>query len=216
MDGSPLIKLPPEIRNYIYELLLKQTQTFVLHNSCTRIAWSVTHRTLVPTRMLALTETCKAIHEECTPLFYGINKFMLLLPLHKSAHLGSMLGVFMRQIGTLPTSALRFVSIKMNRFSTQDLRDGKVARVLCSIIGVVRSKLCSTNTACKVRLKFGLTYFESNYDAVLDAHRLVPSWNSLLNHLQQKREQGWRTSDEVFFLQQFVNELARYREMARG
>jgi len=79
MDNSPLSKLPPELRNFIYELALHQDKPFNLHWSPTQsvreAAWSHS-----PKQALALTATCHRIRSECSKLFYATNTFVLDCP----------------------------------------------------------------------------------------------------------------------------------------
>jgi hypothetical protein len=57
---TPLLELPPELRNEIYHLVLHRSRRIVISGS-------------VPEVPLIL--TCKQIRSEARPIFYGINKF---------------------------------------------------------------------------------------------------------------------------------------------
>lgn len=72
MEHSPLGRLPPELRNNIYELVFKQMKPvtiFYLDG-----AWNRHHLT----HDFALTKTCKQIHAETSQLFYSGSTFMLI------------------------------------------------------------------------------------------------------------------------------------------
>ncbi|KAK1825160.1 hypothetical protein LTR12_000449 [Friedmanniomyces endolithicus] len=85
MESSPLLKLPPELRNYIYEL------TFT--NPPIELTWT-THDGSVPRpephsnrRLgLALTATCKQVKQECGRMLYADNDFVISCRLGKSGY----------------------------------------------------------------------------------------------------------------------------------
>ena len=75
MEASPLIELPGEIRNRIYELALFQSGGITVFVSASR------PHLFKPTEtsdILALTKTCKDIRYESSPIFYETNKFSLI------------------------------------------------------------------------------------------------------------------------------------------
>ena len=77
METSPLAKLAPELRNILYELIFTQSQPIMLEYK-----WQQGWRSL-PERgayrnVLAMTETCREIREECLALFYSSNDFVLM------------------------------------------------------------------------------------------------------------------------------------------
>jgi hypothetical protein len=57
---SPLLELPPELRNEIYHLVLRRSRRIVISDS-------------IPEAALLL--TCKQIRSEVRPIFYAINRF---------------------------------------------------------------------------------------------------------------------------------------------
>lgn len=73
MDNSPLGKLPPELRNYIYKLAMGTGQTiFLLPNQTDKSKLSCYG---IPRTCMALPQTCKQIHRESATLFFGSNSF---------------------------------------------------------------------------------------------------------------------------------------------
>ncbi|KAK4550180.1 hypothetical protein LTR36_003147 [Oleoguttula mirabilis] len=71
MENSPLARLPPELRNRIYELALKSDRPFTLvfkHMLGQEPSAQQRHPT-------GLARTCKALRKEATQLFYAINAF---------------------------------------------------------------------------------------------------------------------------------------------
>ncbi|EJT75067.1 hypothetical protein GGTG_08905 [Gaeumannomyces tritici R3-111a-1] len=79
------LSLPPEIRNAIYVLVLLSTERLIPDRSRTQFpAWPFYHRE-APARpprasRLALLVTCRTIHAEASPLFYGNVIFELVDP----------------------------------------------------------------------------------------------------------------------------------------
>ncbi|KAK4554392.1 hypothetical protein LTR86_008600 [Recurvomyces mirabilis] len=70
MDGSPLGRLPPELRNYIYELVLQVSKP--IHVRCTDL-----NNTRGFGASIAFTTTCRAIRSESLGIFYAVNTFTL-------------------------------------------------------------------------------------------------------------------------------------------
>ena len=75
MEASPLITLPGEIRNRIYELALFQSGAITVYVSTLRPHLFKSTET---NNILALTETCKAVRHESSPIFYEANRFVLI------------------------------------------------------------------------------------------------------------------------------------------
>jgi hypothetical protein len=75
MEASLFNKLPGELRNRIYELALLQ------FDGVTVFVPGIRPHLFRPTEtknILALTETCKEMHNEASPVFYRVNKFVLI------------------------------------------------------------------------------------------------------------------------------------------
>ncbi|KAF2483058.1 hypothetical protein BDY17DRAFT_323822 [Neohortaea acidophila] len=81
LQHSPLAKLPPELRNLIFEYAVTQLAPIFVedkdyHNPDRRISLRATPRC----RPTALTQTCKQIRDEAEPLLYACNDFVIRLP----------------------------------------------------------------------------------------------------------------------------------------
>ncbi|KAK3716166.1 hypothetical protein LTR37_006611 [Vermiconidia calcicola] len=79
MDRSPLNKLPPEFRNYTFELALTQQDiaTFTTNqNDTRRKSIFVNGDRTNDKHSRALTETCRCIRNETLGLFYSSNSFV--------------------------------------------------------------------------------------------------------------------------------------------
>lgn len=75
MEASPLMKLPGELRNRIYELALFQASDITVFVSGVRP--HLFHPTETQ-NILSLMETCKDMRAEASPIFYQVNKFVLI------------------------------------------------------------------------------------------------------------------------------------------
>lgn len=124
MDHSPLARLPPELRNKIYEIALTQEKPVArFHPYISRARDHCTHR-------LALTRTCKQIHAESSQLFYSCNTFKLIAQSSDGKAL-TCLDSLVSRLGEANTAAMRRLQINlfMPHRNLSSLR---------SILGVVR------------------------------------------------------------------------------
>lgn len=76
MDASPLLKLPGELRNIIYEYSCSSSEDIHVR------PWICRHPYARPPRYrksvhVALTATCKQVRQESEPIFFGINTFVI-------------------------------------------------------------------------------------------------------------------------------------------
>ncbi|KAK4550142.1 hypothetical protein LTR36_003109 [Oleoguttula mirabilis] len=109
MDESPLCRLPPELRNIIYELVFPSQQPFVIF-LCTSRGLTQDSATLQP-NPLGLALTCKLTYKECRQLFYVSNRFILQRGAGSSARGANILRLFRNKIGAPNSDALRSVTI---------------------------------------------------------------------------------------------------------
>lgn len=82
MENSTLIRLPAELRNTIYELVLLEDEVIILrHNNGSLKRWlPFTGAKCVDERhknILALTRTCKQLRNETHPLVFSLNEFFV-------------------------------------------------------------------------------------------------------------------------------------------
>lgn len=129
-ERSPLGKLPPELCNYIYELILTQpdqTITVTLHYDEGQQPLPHTYRTSPQTkerRILALTTTCYAIRNESLPLLYALNTLRLTVNF-RFWPLGGFEG-FLVRMSRDTRSALRVVEVENCALIHGDGHDHKV------------------------------------------------------------------------------------------
>ncbi|KAK0914374.1 hypothetical protein LTR02_001759 [Friedmanniomyces endolithicus] len=115
LESSRLGRLPAELRNYVYELALRQPEPIEvrwLHDA--EPAESLAS-TSVNGHPAALLSTCKIVRHECSQLLYAINTFVFN---STEPHLpkSRMAGEFLHQIGHANKLALRFIAIHVGQF----------------------------------------------------------------------------------------------------
>ena len=122
MDRSPLAKLPPELRNRIYDFTL--TCDSPIKILCTTNPETRRLRAYSPiaarNHPLALTETCKQLHEECTQLFYAVNIFVF--PASREENSLRFLDCFITTIGQKNALVLRSVLVHAIPVTATSLR----------------------------------------------------------------------------------------------
>jgi len=104
MNSSPFARLAPELRNQIYELVLRGDEPFSIVCEAFNEGPRQDRDEQQPVP-LALPSTCKQMHEECAQLLYSINTFRLrsTSPYHPT----TILHIFQDAIGERNASALR-------------------------------------------------------------------------------------------------------------
>ena len=75
MENSPLARLPPELREYIYELVLRDPSHLTVHLSSGRPKLS--QPSAFRHHPLALAQTCAQLRDESLSIFFRINTFAL-------------------------------------------------------------------------------------------------------------------------------------------
>ncbi|KAK5116336.1 hypothetical protein LTR85_009308 [Meristemomyces frigidus] len=131
MDESPLARLPPELRNRIYELALtRELPIDVSVNNNYKLPsgpYQASARSGPPTLWvkeavmdgyLGLTKTCRSIRAETLKLFYAMNSFVF--EASADHHTLSALDYFRRAIGEQSAAALPLVIIKAVPFNMRD------------------------------------------------------------------------------------------------
>ncbi|KAK5698217.1 hypothetical protein LTR97_007178 [Elasticomyces elasticus] len=114
---SPFLRLPPELRNSIYELVLQQPEPVVI---CRRgKVWPQSQQleSHQPHHAMSLTATCRLIRQECGPLFYNLNSFVMLsrkdVPWDDKLQLPEL---FVEQIGLFNRLALRSLIVDLGGY----------------------------------------------------------------------------------------------------
>ncbi|KAK5115830.1 hypothetical protein LTR85_009424 [Meristemomyces frigidus] len=122
MDQPPLIRLPAELRNHIYELALLRGHPVEIKIYDDDVLSPVGYD------VLALTRTCKQIRHESTGLFYSINEFHIQLRVGSlkfwyqaprtmlvsmERHLMTLLRSFVDSIGARNATSLTSVTLQL-------------------------------------------------------------------------------------------------------
>lgn len=154
MDASPLQRLPPKLRNHIYELYFAQ-ESIIRLRTCARVGrlgaevkrlsdgglrYEPLHH-----HALALSATCRQIRNESTKLFYACNDFEIPMPgynmslfvniadcvVDRSLEAGRL---FLDAIGLENAAALRSMAADMGVVYVNDLEGTGLDRVVSDIL----------------------------------------------------------------------------------
>ena len=150
MDGSPFGKLPPELRNRVYELVLANNEVFEITTTAFGPDFARPRSTPQYVKMhpVAMTVTCKKMRAECTQLFYSGNTFSFSFtadpcyhgPQNHSKRELWIFSRFRKAIGTLNAAALRSIIIKFPEVSIYNGVDAQqTAARMHTTIKVLRS-----------------------------------------------------------------------------
>ena len=122
MDRSPLAKLAPELRNRIYEIVLKSEKPLKIslpvrgHKRSTRNS-----SRKLPT-LLSLVATCREVRDEALQMLYASNEFEIQTDHHAHLHQATTFEKFVEQIGTTNAKALRSVRLSQFEMATMSGR----------------------------------------------------------------------------------------------
>lgn len=150
MERSPLTRLPPELRNRIYELVLRSDDTIeIMDNGIVNGRLALYSRDAAESRILALTITCGKVRAECLQLFYSVNTFLFNAQWTLNADKLRCMHIFRRIIGDQNAAALRNVAFSTSyepKLSGQP-RQEKLATVMTQLYKHARK-----DTGCSYRL----------------------------------------------------------------
>lgn len=134
MDNSPLGKLPPELRNNIYELALTSRTAIKIRrgDNCKLFARTSTHLwslevSVSQSKLLSLPKCCKVLRQESLPVLFACNKFQIRLDaqgldLFGSMDFSSVLHQFIDTLGESNSRLLRDVCCAVDRVPNYILR----------------------------------------------------------------------------------------------
>ncbi|KAK5725084.1 hypothetical protein LTR17_013283 [Elasticomyces elasticus] len=131
LTESLFLRLPPELRNSIYELVLQQPEPIVIRRLGKALPESRQPSSHLPHHAKALTRTCKLIRRETAQLFYAINTFKFICDQEIL-----LLCDFLDRIGQQNKEALRSIIVDVDGFDY--LYDNDVAWQLWLLAGVTR------------------------------------------------------------------------------
>ena len=141
--------LPAELRNQIFELVLKKESKIEIfgsekgcwhdwrdRQSCTIECEEASLSAMDDeARCLALSRTCRQFHSECTQHFYALNSFTILV--NYTHHIGPVVRGFFDMIGSFNAGPLKNSTIRVD-WALQDAYDVEetLTQVLEPILGV--------------------------------------------------------------------------------
>jgi len=207
MEASPLARLPPELRNRIYEFALSQPSPLAT-------TWQpeVKKFTAFPPLAgrpspLALTTTCRQVRIECLQLFYAVNDIVIGFEKHtcETKHVCSSLETMAELIGPANTAALHSLAVTLGKLEACSYR-----RLLLAVNALRSSKAAASVTApvflramCVHRMK--VTFVR------LDMQDLKASCVAVLEEVRRRVQStrcSWAESDDLWLLIGKLEDLA--------
>lgn len=187
MEKSLLLRLPPELRNSIYELVFTlPTRTLkvdpwsdVRHGrvfECSLLDVEISEPGLVEEapvlHPLCLTETCRQMRDEALPVFYSLHTFRLKGRITVRAR--EALRNFLELIGPRAASALRRVEIEMRfRINLNPMLDTDKSSQRRTLKSLIQLRQWSLQNP-KVALSAHLLCTAGSARAVIDIQNLTP------------------------------------------
>lgn len=151
MDDSSFGRLPAELRNSVYELVLTHPTPFNLEPRLDPKAGSKTRAVAASEpNFLALVKTCKQINTECSQIVYSSNIFSFTNWAY-SPDYTHLLATFTSQIGSLKADAIRTVFVNIGLASDSDGDEG--TRKMMTTVANIKCRQKSL-PACTFELQF--------------------------------------------------------------
>ncbi|KAK5118254.1 hypothetical protein LTR85_008234 [Meristemomyces frigidus] len=130
-SSSPLLRMPGELRNDIFELALTYSKPIV-----TSLSLEQKLVMQFSPDILALTQTCRQVYHECAGLFVSCNDFLVIGRAHltdidsklqcsgeETAYALGPLNAFLSRIGSLNAKALTAVSVRLPIIDISDMEE---------------------------------------------------------------------------------------------
>ncbi|KAK4550182.1 hypothetical protein LTR36_003149 [Oleoguttula mirabilis] len=159
MDNSPFARLPAEIRNHVYALVLKRDTPYVL-TSARNLRNLVLEGNSEQKHPLGLSATCKALNAEFTPFFYAENRFIIKCPVRQE--LLTLFRKFKDVIGARNATALRSFTVDAGRILCHEWELCYREDIKKLIVGCYLDDVQQT-PECEVMNKVHFVYGEAPY-----------------------------------------------------
>lgn len=208
MDQSPFGRLPAELRNHIYEYIIEDGTQYCITTHFNERGVEKLKASLAD-QPLALARTCRATHEEFTPLFYSTNTFMIRGRV--GASVLKSFDAFISMIGEkyaamLKHAVFRILEQRMDSFESVCSTHNDVKMVLERTVALKRDKY----QQCQFRVQVDLVHCSrapANATFLLDLSLddLESSWDVNMDSLQRRRKRFHLNGDFtpiIFILQE--------------
>ncbi|KAK5124311.1 hypothetical protein LTR85_002014 [Meristemomyces frigidus] len=189
MDNSPLARLPPELRNDIYELALTHDRPYIIPTEQRR-------RSGLSGR--GLMRTCRTVRAETTLLFYASNDFVFKCDSYyslgpKSHKCVKEFQAFAGTIGEANAAALRSVSFSDESITC--LVEARRKAVIRLVLGAVKE--ANNLSRCNFAVTGYTSFFDDDFDKCrvirfeLDAKDIVGSLLRFRREIEAERGRGY-------------------------
>lgn len=200
MNNSPLNRLAAELRNQIYELVLTAPGPISCRFQGKDQAW-VCDLKYKYGNLLAITQTCKEIHNECHEMVYALNTFEVQT---SPAYFRYNMNQFRPFVGAPSAALVRSLVFDIGVLDTEDWDedDPHYPHLIAHMethVGFALDDLrdvASQHKECHFELKFKLHRLE-NLELKLDARDLALPWDEkLAQAIPSKEGDEWAANRE--------------------
>jgi hypothetical protein len=163
--------------------------------------------------ILGLSQTCRQIHEESTPLFYKLNRFIIYDRNYAVKASSSYIKRFIKQIGPRNAASLRNVTVMVRDIEFRFARGVHDAKSQLAAL----SQVAKVNPGCDYRLQAAMyydmawcgIYRPAPTNFLLRLQDLAGSSQAMLAEVEGKVSTNWRgeLSGEYVQLKQLLGEM---------
>ena len=174
MDSSSLGKLPAELRNRIYEMVLTQSEPIQL-----RTVWGCRFRPryMQQPQLVSLFSVCRQTQQECASLFYSQNGFMV--PQTTMNGYKHSLKSFIAAIGPRNADSLRKVTVQMNAIHQHEVFQptGRVEKILSQQLHSLE-EMSLAHPRLRVLCAINMFHYGESESEEVDVELNMTDWNS--------------------------------------
>jgi len=210
MDGSPLARLLPELRNRIYEFALFRPEGVL-------IPFSPSNRSYLPrspNAQLALTTVCREVRAETTLLFYAVNTFVLQTHASDPGVFldikGHDLCQWLNMFGPGRVQILVGVSLHLGTFEDNNTRLADLGKALSRVHRQLIKPACEAVGFERLQIAFEL---EAGFACRPSSQRFVKGGESVILHYHVFLRDGENARRGIAATQHEAKENLRRRDL---
>ena len=201
MDLSPFSRLPPELRNRIYERAMQHENPLYITIFSNQQGLTQPNWQKVP-YPLALASTCNALHKECLQLFYGIN--VVEIKGYGRHPPYELFNRFSKSIGEQSTEALRSVVLDtgvqyMDSFETVCAAYKELETLLERTAAMTRRFDCSFRVVAEL-IAYENTRHRADFTMKLAFDNLARSWDANIEAARRMNTRNPEGSKPILFI----------------
>lgn len=189
MDTSPLGSLPPELRNFIYELVLIQPSNVCVYKT-TRLENSLLHFDCEYVNARAILQTCRQTRQESRPVFFSCNAFKVLLDDVKQSHDAVLesLYTFLAYLGWAEVHSLGPLTVSVPTLDYDTVVDIDIKRVRWHLLRVMQQTFEEVSARLDQQLLFQVPFTFQGKDKFSEATVSIRSSNPVGSFREARQE----------------------------